>query len=68
MRYFTGELWRKINSEDKIVREYANQEWKKRDALYSKIYDKEKKRFPVEFIRLLENDGGLHVMTLLRLL
>lgn len=64
MRYFTGELWRNINSDDRTVREQAREEWKKRGALYSKIYDREKKLFPEDYIRIYEKAHGFHDLTI----
>ena len=60
MKYFTGALWKEINSGDKTIRANAEAEWEKNNALYSKKYDKEKKRFPESFIALYESAHGFH--------
>ena len=60
MKYFTGSLWKDSNSDDRIIREQAQTEWKKRDALYTERYQKEKVLFPDDFIELLEKTHGFH--------
>lgn len=60
MKYLTGALWKDINSGDKTIRANAEAEWEKNNALYSKKYDKEKKRFPESFIALYESAHGFH--------
>ena len=60
MKYLTGALWKDINSDDKTIQVKAEAEWKKNDALYTKKYDKEKKRFPDSFIELYESKHGFH--------
>ena len=60
MKYFTGALWRDINSGDKTIRATAEAKWKKNLALYEKKFDKEKKRFPDHFIEIYESKQGFH--------
>ena len=60
MEYFTGELWKEINSDDKTIRAQAELKWGKNDALYTKKYNKEKERFPDTYIQLYESMSGFH--------
>ena len=60
MKYFTGALWKEINSGDKTIRANAEAEWEKNNALYSKKYDKEIRRFPDSFIEIYESSQGFH--------
>lgn len=60
MKYFTGALWKEINSDDQTIRAKAEAEWEKNSALYARKYDKEKSHFPVFFNELYESKQGFH--------
>ena len=60
MKYYTGALWKDINSDDPVIRARAEAEWERNDARYSKIYQKEKGLFPEQFIELYEANQGFH--------
>ena len=60
MNYYTGTLWKDLNSADKTIRTRAQTEWDQRDARYAERYRKEKVLFPADFIAALEKTRGLH--------
>ena len=60
MKYFTGKLWKEINSGDRELRARAKAEWDRNNARYTKIYQKEKERFPAPFIELHEANQDFH--------
>lgn len=65
MRFFTGELWRKINDTDEAVRTQAQKEWRDNDLQYAQEFEAIKKQFPQGFIRGFLRRGGFHDFTIL---
>lgn len=60
MKYFTVDLWNKINSEIKEERVTAREEWKKNDINYSNIFNEVKTRLPKYFLKIFMNEHGFH--------
>ncbi|MFX0549450.1 hypothetical protein ACOAKC_08935 [Hathewaya histolytica] len=60
MRYFTNELWNKINSDSEYEREKAYLEWDKNDKEYYEIFNIVKGLLPKKFIKIYEQEYGFH--------
>jgi hypothetical protein len=57
MKYYTYELWKKINSLDKTTRDEAERKWNENDALYTQIYNQVKEKLPKKFVKIYEQHG-----------
>ncbi len=66
MRYFTKELWSKINSLDETIRVSAEEEWKKNDFAYAKEFEETKKHLPQRFLKSFLARYGLHDYDILK--
>lgn len=60
MRYYTDELWSRINSKIKEERENASLQWDKNDAEYSEIFKDVKELLPKKFLRIYLQEYGFH--------
>lgn len=60
MRYFTKELWTKINSQDNAIRQQAEIEWECNCRVYAQQFEATKHRFSSRFLRDYMNRNGLH--------
>ncbi|WP_035294319.1 hypothetical protein [Clostridium sp. KNHs214] len=60
MRYFTNELWSKINSDSQKERDEADFEWDKNNKAYSEIFDLIKVRLSQKFLRTYLSNHGFH--------
>lgn len=60
MKYFTDELWSKINSESATEREQANLEWEKNSEAYSKVFEGIKHRLTKKFLKMYSDAHGFH--------
>lgn len=60
MRYFTKELWWKINDEDENVRIQAEKEWDANCLLYQQQFEDVKKRLPRSFLKDYLSRDSLH--------
>lgn len=60
MKYFTDELWSKINSESAIEREQARIEWDKNLEISWKLFDSIKYRLSKKFLKLFFEADGFH--------
>jgi hypothetical protein len=60
MRYFTNELWSKLNSESQKERDEASFEWKKNNEAYSTTFETIKIRLSQKFLKTYLNNYGFH--------
>ena len=60
MKYFTKELWNSINADDISVRNDALKEWEKRTEEYLCAFNKVKAKFPKSFLKVYDQNEGLH--------
>lgn len=60
MRYFTYELWSKVNSDSQKKRDEADFEWDKNDKAYSEIFESVKNRFSKKFLKIYLSNHGFH--------
>lgn len=60
MRYFTDELWSKLNSDSQKERDEAFFEWDKNNKAYSEIFDLVKFRLSQKFLRMYLGNHGFH--------
>lgn len=60
MRYFTNELWNRVNSESEEERQKADLQWEKNDNEYYEIFKDVKKLLPKKFLKLYEQEYGFH--------
>lgn len=60
MRYFTEELWTKINHGSQEECELAEKQWDKNLAEYTLLFDEFKIRLPKGFLRKYITNGGFH--------
>lgn len=60
MRYFTNELWSKINSQSQKEREEANIEWEENDKTYSAIFEIVKDRLSKKYLEIYFRNHGFH--------
>ena len=65
MRYFTKELWSRINETDATVQLQAEQEWHKNSLVYQQEFEKAKKHLPNEFVQDFLFRKGLHDYTIM---
>lgn len=61
MKYFTDELWRKINSRDKSERDAALREWENNDKVYQAYLKKISKKIPRDTMNAINqiNEGEI---------
>ncbi|WP_315122428.1 hypothetical protein [uncultured Clostridium sp.] len=60
MRYFTDELWSKLNSDSQKEYEKASLEWDKNNKVYSEIFESVKNRFSKKFLKTYLSNQGFH--------
>lgn len=60
MKYFTGELCGRINSESITEREQARLEWKQNDEVYSKVFENVKPMLTKKFLKMYLIAHGFH--------
>lgn len=60
MRYFTKDLWKKVNEQDELVRIQAEQEWNINSLNYQQQWETVKKHLPRSFVKNFLNCKGLH--------
>ena len=60
MRYFTKELWSRINSQDKSIRLNAEKEWTSNSLAYQQKFAEIRKHLPPTFIKSYLSRNGLH--------
>ena len=64
MKYFSSDLWERINSPEKSIRDAAENEWKKREDEYRKQYESVKAFFPSSFLAEFIKHNGFHDFTI----
>lgn len=60
MKYYTKELWIKMQDPDKAARNRASEEWKENDAAYHAQFLKAQKRLSHSFIKNYLSRNGFH--------
>lgn len=65
MRYFTKELWSRINHHDEAVRAQAEKEWTNNALLYRKYFGEVQSYFPRRFMDEYLLRNGFHDYTVL---
>lgn len=65
MRYFTKELWLRINSCDATVRVQAENEWSENELQYAKEFEEIKKHISRRFIKAFLSHKGFHDYSIL---
>lgn len=60
MRYFKYELWKKMNSKDQVESNNALSQWEQNDKEYYKLFERVKKKLPVEFLQVYLVNHGFH--------
>ena len=60
MRYFTKELWSRINDHDKNIRKNAEKEWNANSSAYQQQFAELRKHLPRGFIKGYLSRNGLH--------
>ncbi|GAB6085231.1 hypothetical protein [Alkaliphilus crotonatoxidans] len=60
MKFFTNELWCKINSEDENERLKAEEQWEINDKAYSKEFKVIKEKLPPKFLLEYLQNYGFH--------
>ena len=66
MKYFTSELWEKINSDSSEVREQAKARWGVNNKEYSQLFEKIKYRLSKKYLKTYLNEHGFHDYNLIR--
>jgi hypothetical protein len=59
MKYYTDELWTKMNSESPEERLKAEQQWAINDDEYMKLFQTVKKRLTKKFIKIYKKEHSL---------
>lgn len=67
MRFFTKELWYRINDENEIVRRNAEKEWDRMQAEYQIQFEEIKMRLSRRFIAAMQKHDYLHDYTILEI-
>lgn len=67
MRYFTKELWSKINSLDENERKKAEKEWSRNAEQYQQKFEQIKKYIPKDFLNTFLKCGMFHDYTILKI-
>lgn len=67
MRFFTSELWSRINDADPKIRAQAEKEWAANDLEYQKMFAETSKHLPRRFIKNYLNRNGLHDYAILEM-
>ena len=65
MRYFTKELWSRINDSNENIRSQAEKEWNANSLTYQQQFTKVKKHLPCGFVKSFLSRNGLHDYTIL---
>ena len=60
MKYFTKELWKRINTNDVYVRNNALKEWEMRTEEYLTAFNTIKEKFPKSFLKVYDQNECLH--------
>lgn len=60
MRYYTSDLWLKLNSPEKDEREQAEQQWYINSAKYDNVFKQITPRLPVAFLEYYKKAYGFH--------
>lgn len=60
MKYFTNELWSKLNSNSQKERDEADFEWDRNYEVYSEIFESVKIRFSQKFLKTYLKNHGFH--------
>lgn len=60
MKYFTDELWSKINSISKEERDVADHQWDKNMHEYEIVFEKIKSRLSERFLKIYMDNHGFH--------
>jgi hypothetical protein len=60
MKYFTSDLWIKINSNNKNERNLAEEQWDKNDSIYTAYFSEIKNKLPVNFLNTYFDCQGFH--------
>ena len=68
MRYFTKELWLKINDHDEIIRSQAEQQWDANSLIYQQQFMEVRKYLSRGFVKSYLSRNGLHDYTILDML
>lgn len=65
MKYFTDELWSRMNSLSAIEKEQANIEWKKNSETYCGVFETIKHRLSTKFLKMYFDAHDFHDCTFL---
>ena len=68
MRYFTKELWSKINDNDENIRTQAEKEWDANSLTYQQHFLETRKYLSRAFVKNYLSRNGLHDYTVLGML
>lgn len=68
MRYFTKELWSRINDYDENIRTQAEEEWNTNSLTYQQQFLEVRKHLPRSFVKSYLSRDGLHDYTILGML
>ena len=60
MKYFTSDLWSKINSTEEHEREIADKQWQENGELYAEYFAGIKEKLPVNFLKIYNKCYGFH--------
>ena len=60
MKYFTKELWKRINSDNVLVCNNAMKEWEERTNEYVCAFNLIKEKFPRTFLKVYDQNEGFH--------
>ncbi|MCT8976979.1 hypothetical protein N4T77_10220 [Clostridium sp. CX1] len=60
MKYYTSELWRKLNSDSDEEREDAKKQWTKNSKEYGERFEKLKYKLPKRFLQIFMKEYGFH--------
>lgn len=60
MKYFTPDLWEKINSEVEQERQEAELEWQRNDKIYFESFQKTKQHLPQDFVSIYQKNHCFH--------
>lgn len=60
MKYFTYDLWCRINSESTLERQQADMEWDRNREAYGKIFETVKPRLTKRFLKMYQDAHGFH--------
>lgn len=60
MKYFTSDLWIKINSSNSNERDLAEEQWDKNDSIYAAYFSEIKNKIPVIFLNTYLDCQGFH--------